>query len=146
MSELLSYALVLAVHISTFIINIALVVISDLHALLWVMGKVSVLPAARMRWLHRIVGLGLLISILSGAYLAAGTIEYLLTVPAFYVKLGLVAALVVNAFVVGAHLPLATTTAFRNLTAAEKRPLFISGVVSTAGWVGVFIAAQFLGL
>lgn len=49
----------------------------------------------------------------------------------FYVKMGFVAALVINGFAIGTLRKKATTQRFSHLTLQEKTILFISGAVST---------------
>lgn len=146
MIELIPYHLLLGVHIGAFLVNIALVIVADCHAASWLFGWQQTLSRRLMTWLHRIIGVGLAVSIVSGFFLFLSHAEYLLAVPSFYVKIGLVAALVVNAFVIGRHVDVASEKPFRLLTAAERRLLFVSGAVSTMGWVGVCMAAQLLGL
>ena len=140
------YQFIGTIHGLSFAFNILLVVISDAHGFLWMRGKLTVLPARRMKRLHQAIGVGLTVSVLTGAYLASTELAYLLTVPAFYAKLVFVAALVANAFVIGRHLTIATTTPYDGVAKDTKRTLVISGAVSTIGWIGAFIAAQFLGL
>lgn len=146
--EQIPYSLLLTAHITTFMANILLVIIADVHGFLWVLGKKETLPRTLMHWLHHLLTLGLTISILTGAYLFFANLDYFsaVIVPAFYVKVCLVMMLVINAFVISKHMDVATERPFKSLTKAEKIPLFISGAVSTIGWVGVFTLAQFIGL
>ena len=140
------YSLFLTLHIASFIWNIFWVVVSDAVGLLWITGKKALAPGHFLRLTHRFIFWGLGVSIVTGVYLFSTVADYLLTVPAFYTKLLLVAALIVNGFVIGRHISVAETTPYKAVTSEEKRKLFISGAVSTVGWVGVFISAQLLGL
>lgn len=144
--EIVPYGALLTAHIGAFVVNITLVILADALGLLWAVGYWEALPRAPLMWLHRLVGLGLAVSIATGALLFWASRDYLLTVPAFYVKVALVAALVVNSFVIGRHLAVATSQPFASLESSEKRRLFLSAGVSFGGWFGVIIAAQFLGL
>lgn len=144
--ELLTYQTVLAIHIISFVWNIGWVVLSDFSGLLWITGKVKVLNAKFMKIAHYAVWAGLASSILSGAYLFIDLADYLLTVPAFYTKMFLVLALVINSFVISKHLHVATTGTFVEVSKEERLKLFISGAVSTVSWVGVVVSAHFLGL
>lgn len=146
MLTLFLVAPILATHISMFFVNIAMVIVADVSALLWVLGKKEVLNKRLMHWLHRLIGVGLAISITTGAIMFWDVRDYLLTLPSFYTKLIFVLALVVNAFVIGKHFHVATERPFRELTKKERMPLFISGAVSTCAWVGVYIAARSLGM
>lgn len=136
---------ILALHISAFFVNITFVVIADALALSWVLGKKEVLSIQVMRTLHRIVSVGLCVSVVTGAIMFWDVRDYLLTLPAFYTKMLFVLALVVNSFVIGKHMHIAVERPFKTLEPEEKRPLFISGAVSTIAWVGTFIAAKSLG-
>ena len=146
MFELIPYNLVLSVHIFAFIFNITLVVIADALGLWWVLGKREVLNATVMKWLHSLIWFGLSLSILTGATLFWEARDYLLSVPAFYTKLLFVVALVVNSFFIYRHLHIVSERSYNSLNVNEKTPLFISGGISTICWVGVVVAAQFLGL
>ena len=141
-----AYELILTVHVLTFSVNIILVIAADLNALRWVLGWKQVLSSTLMRRLHRLISVGLGVSVITGLYLFWGVRDYLLTVPAFYTKLLLVVMLVVNSFFIGKHIMIATKRSFTDLSSAERRPLYISGIVSMCGWVGVYVVAQFLGL
>lgn len=136
----------LTVHIGTVFVLVPLVVIADLFALLWVLGRIDRLDVRILRTLHRLVYVGIALMITSGAIMFQSYQGYLLATPAFYVKMGFVAALIINSFVVGAHLHTATTRTFAELTWAERRPLLISGAVSTVSWIGAIVAATQLGL
>ncbi|MEX0917865.1 MAG: hypothetical protein WDZ93_01810 [Candidatus Paceibacterota bacterium] len=136
----------LTVHITTVFALIATVVVTDVLGLLWVTGRLETLSRRTLTVLHRLVWVGLLIMIVSGATMFLSYKEYLLTVPAFYVKMGFVLTLVVNAFVIGRHMHIATVRSFAALSKEERRPLFISGAVSTTAWVGAVTAALMLEL
>ena len=144
--EWISYGTLVGVHVSAFLFNITLVIIADLLGLLWVLGYKRTLNRRTMQRLHYLISAGLAVSIISGALLFSTADEYLLTVPAFYTKVGFVLALVVNSFFIGRHLKVATERSFRSLLGSEKLPIFISAAVSVASWIGVVVAAQFLGL
>lgn len=140
------YDIVLVIHLGSMLWNVALVIGSDTAGLLWVLG---ITPTVKRRWLeraHRLIYVGLAFSIVSGAYLFSTVSAYLLTVPAFYVKVGFVAALLINAFFIGKHIKLAAETRFADTTRGERIKLFLSAAVSVVGWVGVLVAATQLGL
>lgn len=138
--------LALQVHLTTVFALIATVLATDLLALLWVLGKRETLPLWLMRTLHSVIWAGLLIMIVSGGTMFLSYREYLLTVPAFYIKMSFVLALIVNAFVIGKHLHIACERSYASLSREERQPLFISGAVSTISWIGVICAALMLGL
>lgn len=140
------YELVVSVHVIAFVFNIVLVVISDFHGLLWMTGKMRTLPQGRMVLFHRLIGVGLGVAIISGAWLFSTASEYLLTVPGFYSKMIFVGALVVNAVFIGKHIHIASTLPYSEITSKEKRALLISGAVSSVSWLGAFVSAHLLGL
>lgn len=142
----LTYSTVLTIHIGSFLWNITLVVISDLFAGLWVLGKIKILPQTTMQRLHYLIVCGLVVSIGSGALLFSTVSSYLLEQPAFITKVLLVATLIVNAFLIHRHIPTATNRPFADVSRTERLPLLASGVLSTACWIGVIISSQFLGL
>ena len=137
---------ILPVHIGSFIITITAVIIADIHATLWTLGKLSVLPLQRMNLLHYLVSIGLLASVTSGFIMFLPLQEYLFSVTAFWLKMIFVLALIVNSFVISHHLKTITSRTFASLTKNERQPLFISGFISAISWIGAFISALFLGL
>lgn len=136
----------LTIHITTATALIGLVVATDLYGLLWVIGRRTTLSRRTLTVLHRLVWTGLTVMIASGGVMFLTYREYLLTVPAFFVKMGFVAALLINAVVIGRHLHLAAERPFAEVSRRERRSLYISGVVSTGSWVGAILAARMLGL
>lgn len=136
----------LELHIAAVFSTLALVIIADIHGLLWVLGRLHTLPLQRMILLHRLVSAGLIITIIAGALMFVGYAPYLVTLWAFRIKMLFVLMLVVNAFVIKKHLHIAAQHPFADLPHTTKITLVASGIVSSAGWVGALIAAQFLGL
>jgi len=136
----------LPVHIATVFITIGAVAIANAHALLWVLGKVEVLPRRRLEFLHKVVGWGLLIIITTGATMFWPARDNLLNTTAFTVKMLFVAALVINSVVIARHMETALTRSFNSLFPRERWSLLISGAISTTSWIGALVAAQFLGL
>lgn len=64
----------------------------------------------------------------------------------FLVKMGFVAIIVANAFLIGKLLSLSSERPFAALTEAEKRKLLISGALSGIGWLGALsVALWYLG-
>lgn len=140
------YSVFLTVHVVSFGWNIFWVLVSDTVGLLWMTGKKLLAPGHFLRMAHRFVFIGLSVSVVSGVYLFSTVSDYLLTVPAFYTKMLLVLALVINGFIIGKHISLAEATPFAEIKTAEKKKLLLSAAISTAGWMGVFVSAQLLGL
>lgn len=110
----------------------------------WISGKVSVMNEKEVRKYHIRVWAGLLGMIATGFLMFLPMREYLLSRPQFYIKMAFVLTLVVNGFIIGHLQNLATTKRYKELTTREKLPLFISGAVSTIGWLGAATMAFFL--
>lgn len=134
----------LQIHITAVFATLALVIISDLHGALWMYGKFATLPEKRMELLHKAVWASLIITMSAGFVMFTSYPAYLLSLPAFQLKLLFIAFLLINAFVIGKHVKLATTHTFKELPRKEKVILIVSGLVSTSGWVGAYTCAQFL--
>jgi hypothetical protein len=146
MIEILGYQTVLVLHITAFVFNVTLVVLADVLGLLWVVGKKSVLGASYMHWLHRMIWIGLTVSIITGIVLFSSASDYLLTTPAFWVKLSFVIALVINSFFITHHMKIALVQSFTEVTQKAKIKMFISGAISTGAWIGVVVSATQPGL
>ncbi len=142
--EFLQTLPLLQIHITAVFTTLTLVVAADSHGLLWILGKMQTLPEKRMRFFHYATWIGLVVIISAGASMFITYPEYLLSLTAFKFKMLFVAFLLVNAFFIGKHLHIATSQPFASLPFKEKRILLISGLVSTAGWIGAYTCAQFL--
>lgn len=134
----------LQIHVLSVFATLALVVVADVHGLLWVLGKMKTLPPRRMGFFHRATWIGLAIIITTGFFMFLNESSYLLSLPGFKLKMFFVLCLIINAFVIGTHMMIAITRTFSSLTLKEKMPLFISGGVSSISWIGAFILANFL--
>ena len=134
------------VHLGALGVLVPVILYSDFQGLLWVVGKKQVLSAKTLHVCHWVIWAGLSLMIISGALMAYPLWEYLRTVPAFYVKMFFVLALVVNGVVIGKHVAVASVRPFASLESNAKRALIISGLVSSTGWIGAFIMAGLLGL
>jgi hypothetical protein len=134
----------LQIHLTAVFTTLALVIISDLHGLLWVLGKMETLPKKRMELFHRAVWVGLITVMTAGFSMFIFSPEYLLSLPAFQFKVIFILMLIINAFFIGKHLQVAHDRAFASLTSKEKATLLVSGAVSTLGWIGAYTCAQFL--
>ena len=120
-----------------FLALTALVILhSDHKGLLYMLGKRDILSSRFVVWSHRLVWIGLIGMILSGAALIAPSWEYWLTQGSFYIKMGLVGVLVMNAFAIGTFAKVATHTPFKELGKDQKLTLLVSGTLSATGWIG----------
>lgn len=117
---------------------------ADHLGLKWIQGKLPVLSESLVKKYHDRVWFGLIGMILTGFLMFWPMREYLLSRPQFYIKMFFVLALVANGFVIGRLQKISTSKTFAELSVREKLPLFISGGVSTLGWVGAATTAFFL--
>ena len=140
------YSIILTIHIITALCLLATVLFSDFKALLWMRGKVETLPHKLLVRLHHVVYGGLVVMLATGLYMFWPVQSYLLTQPAFQLKMLFVFLLLINSIFIGKHLRLASTNSFTDLTSKQQFTLFFSGAVSFTAWVGALIAATQLGL
>lgn len=139
------YALpLLQIHVTAVFFTLAVVITADSHGLLWMLGKLQTLPHKRMEILHALAWIGLITIMLAGVTMFSTYSEYLLTLPAFQLKMTFVAFLVLNAIFIGKHLKIATVRSFASLPTKERILLLLSGIISTTGWIGAYICAQFI--
>lgn len=138
-------SLALIFHISTISVLAPLIIMFDLMALGWVVGKPERIPRVIVTIAHFTVWYGLALMIGSGLIMFSVYHAYLLTLKVFYLKMFFVAALIVNGFIIGRHYLIAAEHTFASLSKSMRLPLFISGAVSVASWVGVIICALMLG-
>lgn len=133
------------IHIFAICITGLVVLYSDEQGLRWMLGKVEVLNARRIAFLHGVVSIGLPLVILTGGLMAVPALDYYLRNPIFLMKMGFVGVLIVNGFFIGKLSVLATTRTFVSLTPAERLPLYISGAASMLGWIGAITGGLLLG-
>ncbi len=138
------YQFVLYVHLGTLAITVVGILIADHYGLSWVRGKREALDLKQLTRLHRFVGTGLVLMILSGGYLFWQQRDYLLHEPLFLAKMAFVALLVGNSFVVGRLSTIATEQPFRDLEVRSRLLFILSGAASASGWIGAFMLARLL--
>ena len=125
----------------------SLVVLADSVGLLWVFNKIQNLPEKFITYAHKLIWLGITVSIVTGAFMFWNLREYLLSTPAFYTKMFFLLALMINAFLISKHLKKALTIgSFALLEPKHKKSFIISGFVSALSWIAVVISATQLGL
>jgi hypothetical protein len=133
-----------AFHGITVLITALFIIYSDHQGYLYFRGKKQTLSPTFITWSHRIVWIGLAIIILTGAALAIPTWEYRLTQGVFYVKMGFVLVLLMNAVAIGKLSHKASNTPFAALSPTEKKTLTVSGALSFLGWVSAAFIGYFL--
>lgn len=121
------------------------ILLADHEAFAWMRGKKQLLNRKRLFIFHLWVGFGLIGMITTGVLMFLPMREYLLANSfAFIIKMGFVAILVGNSFVIGKLLTVSSTRTYASLTSAERIPLFVSGALSSISWIGAGICALFL--
>lgn len=133
------------IHLFALALTALAILYSDYQGFLYFRGKKQLLSKPFVIWSHRLVWVGLSAMIVTGVSLALPRLERLLEEPAFYVKMGFVLVLVVNAFVIGKLSHVATVRPFVELTKGERSVLMLSGGLSVCGWLGA-TAISFLFL
>lgn len=147
MIELFGFSFpILYVHLGTLGVVVLLVLFADHQAFSWVMGHKETLNEKTLKKVHYLTLAGLVIMILSGATMAFYEWDYLVTVPAFFIKMAFVLALILNSFFIGKLMHVAIQKTFKSLSMKEKIPLLVSGAISTVSWIGAVICAFNLGL
>lgn len=134
----------LTVHVTAVMMTLAIVIIADLHGFLWLIGKKETLPKARMELFHKLIWVGLGVTMFAGFMMFTSYPDYLLSLWAFRFKLLFVAVLVINAFFIDKHLGIASEMPFGAVPSADKKALMVSGAVSTLCWVGAYAMAKLL--
>jgi len=142
--DLITTLPLLQIHIAAVFSTLIIVIIADIHGLLWVLGKLQTISQKKLDLFHRLTWFGLIIIIVAGFLMFIGYPEYLLSLTAFKLKLVFLLFLVINAIFIGKHLTIASTRTFVSLSTKEKLQLSISGLFSVSGWIGAYSCAQFL--
>ncbi len=124
------------VHLFFLGLTALVIIYSDHQGFLYFLGKKETLSYTFLLWSHRLVWIGLIAMIATGVFLTLPAWTYRLQDPAFYVKMGFVLVLVVNAFAIGKLSEVAAERSFSSLQASQKRTLLLSGVLSATSWVG----------
>ena len=138
------HELVFLVHLASFAVAVGGVLYADKVGFSWFLGKVETISPRTLRTLHNVMSLSLAFLILSGLYLFWPEREYLLRQTLFFIKMGLVAALVINSFVIDNLMDVASQLPFKWIPAGQKAVLFASGAFSFACWAGSGITALLL--
>ena len=131
-------------HITSLCLAVCGIVFADHLGFAWVRGKKQTLESRTLIRTHWFVGIGLGLMVGSGSVLFWNSKDYLLTDPAFYIKMSFVLALIINSFIIEKFMQVATVASYATLTPAQKKPLIISGGMSTVSWLGAGITAFFL--
>lgn len=131
-----------SLHLLILLITAIGIILADHQGFAYLRGKKPALDPKTIKRLHIWVSLGLLGMILSGIILLIDEID-VLEEPAFYVKLIMVLALVLNGILIGQLNKLATTTSFASLSLKKKAILIASGGLSATCWFGAAIVGFF---
>lgn len=131
------------IHLAILAATALVILYSDHQGYLYFRGKKPVLRENFIRWSHRLVWIGLVGMVLTGVSMVIPQWEYFLADPVFYVKMGMVAVLAVNAIAIGTLSPVATTTPFAALPREQRNTLIFSGTLSALGWISAALIGFF---
>lgn len=131
-------------HLIILAFTAAAVITTDLYGLQWVLGKKERLNATFLRRMHALIWVGLVGMIATGLYMMIPSWEGYLSIDLFKGKMFFVVVLVINATLIGKHMHLPTTRAWKEISTKTRRALVISGFVSTTSWLGAFVLAKIL--
>lgn len=123
-------------HGSIFLFVAAAIIYVDHQGYLYFRGKKELLSKQFITWSHRLIWIGLLLMVSTGAILASSAIEYYIQQLEFQLKMAFVLVLVINAFAIGSLSKLAATVPFAQLSRRQQHTLMLSGALSFMGWVG----------
>ena len=138
------HALLVFLHISFLCLAALGILIADHSAFAWMRGKTETIGKTALLMAHWMVTIALLGLVYTGLLLFWPERDYLLTQPLFLVKLGFVAALLINSKAIEWLMHVAAVRPFNSLSSGQKMPLFLSGAVSTLSWIGAGLMGLFL--
>lgn len=122
-------------HGFIFFLTAIVILYSDHRGFNYFRGKEKTLPENFLKMSHRLVWTGLVLMITTGIFLVIPAWEYRLSEPVFYVKMGFVLVLLMNAVAIGKLSKKASHFEFALLTSEEKKTLLVSGGLSAIGWI-----------
>ena len=131
------------IHLAILAVTALLILYADHEGFSYLRGTRELLSLKKTKSLHYGVWAGLVGMIATGIVLFWPERAYFVSEPEFLIKMCMVFALVVNAVLIGTLSKISATIPFAQLPQKTKRLLFISGGVSTLGWVGAAIVGFF---
>ncbi len=131
------------VHLGVLLVTVVGILWADHVGFQYFRGQRQTLPAVLLTRLHYAVLLGLVGMLVTGGIMAADRFTYLSAQPVFWLKMGFVAVLVINAICIGTLMRVATETPFASLPRAQKLILSISAALSGLSWAGAAIIGLF---
>ncbi len=135
----------ITLHLISLIITAPAILYADHIGFQYMTGRIEVVSAKKVTFVHRLVMVGLALLIVTGVLVTIPLWTEMLQNPLFYTKLASVATLALNGIFIGRLMKKASLTAFANLSKDEKRFLIVSGVISAVGWI-TSILIGFFGL
>jgi NhaP-type Na+/H+ or K+/H+ antiporter len=138
------HSIALLIHLGSLAIAGCGVLVADKVGFAWMSGKTKKLAPRTLHILHEVVSYALVGLIASGLYLFWPMREYLLHQNLFLLKLGFVAALVINSIVIDRLMIVAAKVPFASVSTKGKIVLFLSGALSFICWVGAGLSALLL--
>jgi hypothetical protein len=130
-------------HFPILLLTVLVIIYADHRGWQYFRGTREVLSPRFVTWSHRLVWGGLMGMVGTGVLLTIPVWEYYLTDVTFYVKMGFVGVLILNAFAIGSLAKVASERPFAALSANEQRTLMLSGALSALGWVSAATIGMF---
>ena len=136
--------LILYIHVGSLVVAFVGMLYADAQAWAWLRGRKDTLLHKHLLQAHHVVSYALSAIIVTGLILFWPMRTFLLSTPLFWLKMGFVSALVLNSFAIERLMHLPVRASFRSLTGRQKIPLYLSGAVSVACWLGAGVTALVL--
>ncbi len=131
------------IHLVALLLTALVILYADHQGFRYFRGEVLRMSESFLVWSHRLIWVGLIALILSGIFLVLPSWEYYMSEPIFYLKMGFVLTLIVNAVFIGKLTHFTTDRAFSELPDELKKTFLVSGALSVIGWVGSAVIGFF---
>jgi len=123
-------------HLIALALTAIVILYADHEGFQYFRGKKATLSRKFITLSHRLIWTGFVTMIVSGVFLVLPEWEYRLQEPVFYVKMGLVLILFMNALTIQKLSHVAVDRRFDELSVDVQKTLVLSGALSGIGWVG----------
>jgi hypothetical protein len=134
----------LGAHLLILFCILSIILVAHYSGLQWFRGHTPTLGLRSVTRLHTLMWVCLSLMVTTGALLFWPVRNSLLGQTAFWVKMGFILTLFINAFFIGRLMHIATVQTFASLTRNEKILFLSSGLLSLTSWVGAMVSASFL--
>lgn len=129
----------LGAHLLTLFYIFAVMLVADYIGFGWFRGTSPTLGLPTVKRLHTLMWIGLVLLVATGVFVFWSQWSTLIHSKLFWIKIGFVIALFLNAFFIGRLMHIATVRTFASLSRNEKILFLFSGLLSLMAWVGTAI-------